>query len=198
MQRVWNWYSALFQVTIREDDNCLQRFKAWINSSQHVVKGHIRILLPMLIGWFSWKARNDSKFNNQAIRIIHKIQTWLFNMHLARPFKIWLWGGDLQLAHSWQIQFVASIVGRSVALIWHKPPAGFIKINSDGAFNQRNGKAAVGGLIRDEDGRIIEAYQIYLGNSSVLKAELHGIWKGLALCERHNWRNVCVWKLILR
>lgn len=50
VQRVWNWYSALFQVTNREDDNCLQRFKVWINTSQHVVKGHIRILLPMLIG----------------------------------------------------------------------------------------------------------------------------------------------------
>ena len=50
VQRVWNWFSSLFQVPIREEEEPAQRFQAWINSSQMVSKGHIRVLIPLLIG----------------------------------------------------------------------------------------------------------------------------------------------------
>lgn len=189
VQRVWNWYAALFQVTIREEDSCLQRFSAWIHSSQLVGKGHIRILLPMLIGWYSWKARNDAKFNKLPIKanvIIKNIQARLCSLHLAKPFNVMMWEGDLQLASSWQIHFIAPRIGRNIPMVWSKPPQGYVKINSDGAFNHRSGRAAAGGLIRDEEGRILEVYQSYLGPSSVIQAELHGIWHGLKICERNN------------
>ena len=47
-----------------------------------------------------------------------------------------------------------------------------------------------GGLIRDEDGRILEMYQSYLGESSILVAELYGVWQGLKICIRNNWTNI--------
>lgn len=102
--------------------------------------------------------KHDAKYNNvtvQANRIIKKIQEWLLNIHSAKSFKVQMWEGDLQIAHTWQIQFSAPRIGRSVVVTWKKPPAGFIKLNSDGVLNHRTGKAAAGGLIRDEDGRII-------------------------------------------
>ena len=43
-------------------------------------------------------------------------------------------------------------------------------------------RAAAGGLLRDEDGRVIKAYQVAFGSSSVLYAELLGIWQGLKWC----------------
>lgn len=65
-----------------------------------------------------------------------------------------------------------------------------LKVNSDGAFNQGTRRAGVGGLIRDEDGRILVSYQNYLGKSSILLAELYGIWKGLELCKAKNYLQV--------
>lgn len=55
-----------------------------------------------------------------------------------------------------------------------------------------NKTAAIGGFVRDEDGRILLAYQGYLGTSSILEAELQGRWYGLQMCKRENYLQVQV------
>jgi hypothetical protein len=38
---------------------------------------------------------------------------------------------------------------------WHKPPAGFLKINTDGAFAATSGSGGWGFVVRDEDGAVV-------------------------------------------
>lgn len=57
-----------------------------------------------------------------------------------------------------------------------------MKVNSDGAYKHTSQLAASGGLIRDENERILKAYQAYIGQSSIIYAELVGIWMGLNCC----------------
>lgn len=78
IQKVWQWFAHLFQVNIRDWDTCNMRFKRWILSSKQEKQGHIRILIPMFIGWFAWLARNDAKYNQVPIlaeNIIIKIRS---------------------------------------------------------------------------------------------------------------------------
>ena len=56
-------------------------------------------------------------------------------------------------------------------------------MNSDGSYNSTTKQAAVGGLVRDEDGRIILTFQSFIGNSTILGSELMGILKGLQQCQ---------------
>lgn len=73
---------------------------------------------------------------------------------------------------------------------WNKPPEGKVKVNCDGSYKQITKKAAAGGLLRDEDGRILKAYQSYLHFSSVLFAELYSIWNGLEFCVQNHFCQV--------
>lgn len=74
-------------------------FKNWILSSTHVERGHIRILIPMLIGWYSWLARNEAKFHSSPIKaevIIGKIIMFITDAHVAKAYKMKMWAGDLK------------------------------------------------------------------------------------------------------
>jgi hypothetical protein len=43
---------------------------------------------------------------------------------------------------------------------WVKPELGWIKCNVDAAFQTENGQGATGGVLRDEEGRFLEAQAI--------------------------------------
>lgn len=58
VKKVWSWVSTHI---------LLARFNAWKRSSDYASKGHIRILIAIVIAWFSWKARNEAMFENKSI-----------------------------------------------------------------------------------------------------------------------------------
>lgn len=107
---------------------------------------------------------------------------FLLLSHNAKPFSKKVWTGDFQTAASWNINFPPNPPKKIFRITWSRPEAGWVKVNSDGAFTISSGKAAAGGLIRDEDGRILKAFQVFIGQSSILYAELVGIWKGIQVC----------------
>lgn len=47
-----------------------------------------------------------------------------------------------------------------MVVYWQTPELGFLKLNTDGSFEQNNGKAGLGGVLRDEDGQLIMAFSI--------------------------------------
>ena len=67
-----------------------------------------------------------------------------------------------------------------------------LKLNTDGAFQASNLQVACGGVVRDEHGNILWAFEEYLGTGSVLEAELQGIWKSLWYCNQNDWDDLIV------
>ena len=61
---------------------------------------------------------------------------------------------------------------------WIPPPAGCLKLNSDGSVHHL-GNAAAGGLIRDDLGHWIQGYSVNIGITSPFEAELWGLVHGL-------------------
>lgn len=53
-------------------------------------------------------------------------------------------------------------------------------------MNQRSKLVVAGGILRDEDGRIIQCFQLSIGSSSIMYAEIFSIWKGLTICANFN------------
>lgn len=193
--KVWEWFSAIFQVTLSPHISVEGRFKSWLYSSDCVGKSHIRILLPMLISWYSWLARNDARHNGKKITssaIIFRVMSFLHLAHSAKPFSIDFWAGDKTIAASWNMIIPSHPVSRIVIVYWKKPPPSWIKINTDGSFCHFTKRAATGGVIRDEDGRILRGFQAYIGQASILYAELTGIWLGLKFSQEMGFNNVII------
>ncbi|CAI0558204.1 unnamed protein product [Linum tenue] len=63
-------------------------------------------------------------------------------------------------------------------------------MNSDGLVV--NGQAATGGILRGEDGRMIKAFAMNLGETSITRAELEGIVQGMRLAWEQGYRKVMV------
>lgn len=68
---------------------------------------------------------------------------------------------------------------------WIPPPAGWIKLNSDGSVDARD-RAGAGGLLRGEDGNWILGYGRNLGKANSLVAGLWGLRDGLILAKNRG------------
>ncbi|CAI0550119.1 unnamed protein product [Linum tenue] len=75
----------------------------------------------------------------------------------------------------------AATTKTSEQINWNPPPAGWVRVNTDGSVRQPGSQAAAGGLIRDELGRCTGAFTANLGSCTITRAELIGAFHGLKL-----------------
>ncbi|WMV20142.1 hypothetical protein MTR67_013527, partial [Solanum verrucosum] len=71
---------------------------------------------------------------------------------------------------------------------WLKPPRNFIKLNSDGSCVQ--GSCGGGGLIRDNQGNMMFAYSLGLGQGTSNMAEARALLYGLKWCVSRGYDRV--------
>lgn len=151
--KVWQWFSSIFQVQLAPHSSVMNRFKSWLNSSDLRTTNHLRIFIPIMIGWFSWLAKNDAKHKGKkisSISIIQKVMNCLHLTNLAKPLTREFWRGDITIAELWNMSLAPAGPCKVVSVVWRRPPRHWIKINTDGAFNHYSSQAAAGGVIRDE------------------------------------------------
>lgn len=77
-----------------------------------------------------------------------------------------------------------------VPVIWHRPPPGCIKINTDGAARGRTGKASCGGVFRDCTGSILGAFSESCGHLTAIEAELQGVIRAVDIAWRGGLRRI--------
>ncbi|KAL9436228.1 hypothetical protein AB3S75_022309 [Citrus x aurantiifolia] len=69
---------------------------------------------------------------------------------------------------------------KEIFIRWKQPPWPWCKLNTDGSC-KNDWEAGAGGVIRDSAGHWISGFCIRIGESSVLMAELWGLYQGLIL-----------------
>ena len=69
---------------------------------------------------------------------------------------------------------------QEVYIHWMPPPWPWCKLNTDGSC-KNTGEAGAGGVIRDSVGHWVSGFCMRIGDSSVLMAELWGLYQGLTL-----------------
>ncbi|KAI0492077.1 hypothetical protein KFK09_026342 [Dendrobium nobile] len=155
-------------------------------------KGHILNLIPILIIWYLWKARNESKHEgikvnaNQIITNIRikVLQFTSINLISSKNFK-----NCNGLTDFFGLNVVAAAevtVGRIIR--WLKPDLPFVKLNTDGSVGINS--AGIGGIICDHLGNHVDVFSSPLDLCSVLFAEFLSLSFGLDICLNLGYHHV--------
>lgn len=73
---------------------------------------------------------------------------------------------------------------------WTKPDLGWLKLNTNASII--NGRADVGGLIRDSNGNWVQGFSKSIGTSSVLMAELWALRDGIRMAKNLNIQSLLI------
>ncbi|KAL2540715.1 Uncharacterized protein Adt_01693 [Abeliophyllum distichum] len=150
---VWRHFADIFHITLRPLEGFQYRFQTWRFSGQFVSTGHIRTIIPLLILWFLWTARNDAKHRDIAMeprRIIWRVYHTISLLHTGRLFRHIHWRGDMDIAPLFGVIITTPSPPPPTLVFWRTPPVGSYKINTDGCV--KDGVASGGGIIRDSSG----------------------------------------------
>ncbi|XP_073133317.1 uncharacterized protein [Henckelia pumila] len=181
-QTVWNYFARLFGVM----HHC--NFGNWKVAEDWRKDGHARELIPFLIIWFIWKARNDHKHRGvrtHPARIIKQIQEFLVSLGRVGILKVGHWRGYHDVACSLGLNFIITRTAYIRVVWWIPPLIGHFKLNSDGC-SKGGGESGIGGIVRNHVGMPIIAYHDAIGYGNNTRAELLAILKGLQICQLYN------------
>ncbi|KAL2513409.1 Uncharacterized protein Adt_19009 [Abeliophyllum distichum] len=132
---VWRHFADIFHITLGPLEGFQYRFQTWRFSGQFVSMGHIRTIIPLLIFWFLWTARNDAKYRDitmESRRIIWRVYHIISLMHIGRLFRHIHWRGDMDIAPLFGILLTTPSPPLPTLVFWRIPPVGSYKINTDG------------------------------------------------------------------
>jgi hypothetical protein len=116
--------------------------------------------------WSLWCSRNDRQHGKAPI-----------NMKLAIDWVVELCFHLMHIGNR-----VESPTNQTSQSRWQKPPSGFLKVNTDGAFSAETKTGATGAIIRWEDGSFLTAMARRLPSvASALMAEAEACRDGLRL-----------------
>ncbi|GMJ03941.1 hypothetical protein like AT4G29090 [Hibiscus trionum] len=144
--------------------------------------------------WSLWLAKNEYIFRGKCLNLAElcflvKLQSYYWIKVDRRgevfPESIW-WTCPAQFEVSAQPKRVR--VGRC----WQPPLRGVLKFNTDGSARGKPGPAGFGGVMRDEDSRILGLFSGPLGVMDSNEAEVRAIAFALGLIQEREWRKGCV------
>jgi len=122
--------------------------------------------------WNLWKMRNDLQFNDIVI----------CENSVARNSLTF--ANDIAMAFNRGTKDDKK--GNETLIKWFFPPAGCIKINTDGSSSNEGSCGSFGGLVRTDQGKWVEGFCGYIGYADALTAELWGIRHAFKMCKDRN------------
>jgi len=168
-KRIWKFFAGSLGTGHMHNTLKMILLSWWNLKTKNPIAAFISKALPPIICWELWRTRCSNKF--EAVKpSFFRTKTNITYTLLQVTQKNF---GQAKIGESWnslcQI-FEADINQRtSIRVKWLKPPRNFIKLNSDGSCVQ--GSCGGGGLIRDNQGNMMFAYSLGLGQGTSNMAE---------------------------
>ncbi|KAL0458454.1 UNVERIFIED_CONTAM: hypothetical protein Slati_0472600 [Sesamum latifolium] len=158
VQGVWQYFAHFFGLQLCDTGDLTHLVHFWRYSTPFHSDLHVRMLVPFLILWFTWTQRNAAKYDGVQFSrnyIIFEVQRHLRTLPM---------------------------VPRAPRVVrWATPSPAWFRLNSDGSSLGNPGPAGAGDIIRDVEGQVRLAYQVTLGTTTNVIAELTAVWHGLEL-----------------
>lgn len=147
---------------------------------------HISRLIPYLIMWFLWAERNRCRHEDSQFKPYNVV--WQVQMFIRNGITT----GSIKPKHWKKVKMKIIILTqaeirhrqpRVMQIKWKPPDHPWIKLNTDGSYNETSNKAGGGGVIRDHTGRLLLAFTTPLDAHSALEAELLAMHHGLMIAK---------------
>lgn len=143
--------------------------------------------------WNIWNARNKLIFENVLpstwhitaslwadIKEINKLS--IGHMHNSQD--------DLLRLHSLRLCGHPSKSPKIIEVLWHTPPPGWIKCNTDGSALGAPGTASCGGVFRNSRGFVKGCFSISIGIAFAFEAELLSVIIAIEAASQRNWNHL--------
>ncbi|CAN1135031.1 Putative ribonuclease H protein At1g65750 [Linum perenne] len=121
--------------------------------------------------WVIWKARNNLIFEgikDSVDAIANKCRYWI-NLILTS------WKAN-QLGRE-----APGLARQALLVAWRPGDEGWSTLNTDGSRHHSTRSTAIGGVLRDSDGRFARAFCANIGDCSITRAELKAIIEGMRM-----------------
>ncbi|KAM7525590.1 hypothetical protein LguiA_015492 [Lonicera macranthoides] len=159
------------------DNHANVDFKTWLdtnvkNSQRDDIRSTANTFFIFII-WSLWKAKNKFEFDNKLMSAEDiKRESTKFARSVLNAYIL-----DSKPPSSTQ----------NLLINWKFPPAGIVKINTDGSCLGNPGPAGFGGVARDNQGNWLEGFAGFIGKATILKAELWAVREAMMLIKRKHW-----------
>lgn len=178
---VWDHFGRQFGILPNGARGVSSSLMSWVLSHRWVSLNHIRVIVPVVILWCIWYARNKAKFEGVAMRAQYVI--WQVGNLIARLgdanslFRSFRGDEDCVWARR---QGPPGLRRRPLLVAWDRPPPLMVKLNTDACV--KSSRACCGGLARSCEGKVIFAFYKEFGEANVLLVEDLALLWGLQLC----------------
>uniref|UniRef100_M1DJP7 RNase H family protein n=1 Tax=Solanum tuberosum TaxID=4113 RepID=M1DJP7_SOLTU len=145
---------------------------------------------PLFICWNLWKNRCASKYGGKSSNIsrvkyaIYKDNYKLMNTNFPQIKWPSSWKDLFQLGENCIHDIKVTLVK------WIKPPARWIKINTDGSALSNPGRIGAGGILRDQMEAMLLAFATPLGEGTNNQAEIGAAFFGMTWAIQLGYKNV--------
>ena len=184
-KQVWDHFECALGLR-SVADSLLEKLQGWwIHASGTSLRAVLSHLLPILICWELWKARNQAIFNSITVRLTHicrQVVCLLSGIREAHPLALPNSEND-----AWsRLGLLPSPVRppplKWISLVWSLPSFPYSKLNVDGSSLGNPGHSGGGGIVRDHHGQVQGIFSTYYGYCTNMEAETRALLEGLQFC----------------
>ncbi|KAL6205985.1 hypothetical protein ACLB2K_023236 [Fragaria x ananassa] len=97
---------------------------------------------------------------------------------------------ELRVLKNYNISCRARRAPRIIEVNWHPPILGWVKNNTDGAWQRASGRAGYGGIFRDFCGSFLGAFASNLDIPSSVEAEVMAVIQAIELAWVREWKHI--------
>ncbi|GMI83491.1 hypothetical protein HRI_002018400 [Hibiscus trionum] len=186
---VWSKWCNVWNIHFTMPSNIRDLLLSWKDMTPKFVNGQVWIMCAFSFIWSIWKCRNDAVFNARN----HGVE-YLFDQAVLRL--AW-WSKTRWPDGRWAVTDIVADPSRLKEVQtspttmqqtrWTAPGRGSLKFNTDAAVQGSYGMAGVGGVLRDENAKILMYFSKGVGVCDVMTAVLVAINKALTIFVDSKW-----------
>ncbi|EOY10280.1 Uncharacterized protein TCM_025650 [Theobroma cacao] len=187
--KIWAAWCKLWDISWVSPPDPSTFFLAW--NSVHFVKQNCEIwkMSFFAIVWFIWLARNEVIFNGSNWDSVQTFEIARIRIACWSKSK---WKEDCHdFEDSYRCPQHVNVAikkdQRRNSVVWKKPSTEFLKFNVDGVARENPGKCEIGGVLRDDQGRILIKFYKNVGLGVANQAEFLAIKEVFLIFAASRW-----------
>ncbi|KAG6702808.1 hypothetical protein I3842_07G054300 [Carya illinoinensis] len=193
-RHVWRLAASHLGVHMASFYTWTEQINFWFRRASK--SSQVRIIfgiLPSIISWKLWERRCKARYEEKANTVEsvwHAIKLWLRRV-VDQVMKVSsVSTRDIDILNRLDIPVLNPKPKRVRVVRWTRPRQGWVKLNIDGSSLGNLGHSGAGGVIRDDNGRLIVAYSVSLGHGTNNFAEFQSLLEGVRRCHTLGFSRV--------